>query len=129
MWTSMVGAVVLVVAATVPHDWQSHSHWARVAWLPFLTGLVRPADLLVNALLYLPLGLALQARTARDTRWQAALVAALLSVAMECSQVWSHDRFPTATDTVMNVAGCLLGVTVVRWHRASRAMTTGRTPS
>jgi hypothetical protein len=33
---------------------------------------------------------------------------------MELAQVWSHDRFPSATDVVMNVAGCILGAHLVR---------------
>jgi glycopeptide antibiotics resistance protein len=111
---AMTAGVALVVLATLPHDWQDHSHWARVAWWPFLTGIVRPADLLINVLLYVPLGVALQWRRPGNARWLALPVAALLSVSMELAQVWSHDRFPSATDVVMNVAGCILGAHLVR---------------
>lgn len=111
-------AAALTVLATLPYDWQSHSHWARVAWFPLFTGLVRPLDLVVNVLLYLPLGAAMQWRTDNDVRWRAVAACMLLSTTMEFSQVWSHDRFPSATDVLMNIAGGLLGAAGVRrWRR------------
>ena len=111
----------LIVVATLPLDWQSHAHWTRVAWLPFLSGLVRPADLLANAVLYVPLGITLQLRMPRDARWAALTIGAMLATSLELAQVWSHDRFPSATDVVMNVAGCVLGAVIVwRWRDRSR---------
>jgi hypothetical protein len=114
-------AVALVVAATLPHDWQDHSHWARVAWWPFVSGLVRPGDLIINVLLYVPLGVALQWRRPADARWLVFAIAALLSGSMELTQVWSHDRFPSATDVAMNIAGCSLGAHLVRRRRVTIA--------
>jgi hypothetical protein len=108
----------LVLLATFPGDWQNHSHWARVAWLPFLTGHVRAPDLIVNVLLYLPLGATLQWGTTRDARFIALAAGVLLSASMELAQVWSHNRFPSATDVVMNVGGCILGAYLARRHDA-----------
>ena len=50
------GALLLIAAATFPWDFQDHPHWYKVAWLPFVTGIVRPIDLLLNAALYFPIG-------------------------------------------------------------------------
>jgi uncharacterized membrane protein YdcZ (DUF606 family) len=123
-----MAGVALVVVATLPHDWQDHSHWARVNWWPFLTGVVRPRDLFLNVLLFVPLGIALQWRKPHDARRSALVVAALLSASMELTQVWSHDRFPSATDVVMNVAGCILGAHLLLRRRVE-SDTTARVTS
>ena len=98
----------LVLLATLPRDLQDHPHWQKVAWLPFSTP-VRPFDLLGNVLLYVPLGFALQAAASRDRRLVAMLAGGVLSIALEATQVWSHSRFPSATDVVMNVVGVAAG--------------------
>ena len=36
----------------------------------------------------------------------------LLSASLELAQVWSHVRFPSATDVVMNVAGSVAGALI-----------------
>lgn len=120
-WAAPAVAAAVIVLATLPHDWQAHSHWARVAWVPFLTGLVRVPDMLGNAVLYMPFGAALQWRQGRHARWPALVAGAMLSMAMELIQVWSHDRFPSATDVVMNIVGCGFGATIVWWWRSHHA--------
>jgi len=98
----------IIVAATLPWEFTNHAHWRRIVWVPF-TGIVRPLDLVGNALLYVPLGIALQWRTPCDARLSGILAAAVLSVSMETAQIWSHYRFPSATDVLMNVIGVLAG--------------------
>lgn len=107
-------ATILVALGTFPFDLQDHPHWYKVAWVPFATGIVRPHDIVVNAALYLPLGFSLQAGTARDRRLLVVLVSLALSTLLELTQVWSHWRFPSATDVTMNVAGALLGAAWAR---------------
>ena len=105
-------AVVVIVLATAPWDLRDHAHVYKVSWIPFLSGIVRPLDLLANFALYFPLGY-LFPRRGRAGRLAAACVAALsLSLLMETTQVWSHVRFPSATDLLMNVVGCATGAMI-----------------
>jgi hypothetical protein len=111
--TGILLAAAAVALATFPWEITDHAHWRRIVWVPF-AGILRPADLLVNGLLYVPLGLALQWRRSRDMRLIGAVIAAALSIAMETAQIWSHFRFPSATDVAMNVVGALAGVAWIR---------------
>ena len=113
-WVSPVGALILVIAVTFPWDLQGHPHWYKVAWVPFVTGILRAHDLLLNAALYFPLGFFLPIRPRlRRVVWATA-VALLSSAILELAQVWSHVRFPSATDVVMNVVGSLAGAALGR---------------
>jgi glycopeptide antibiotics resistance protein len=118
-------SAALIMLGTFPWDLQDHAHWNRVAWLPFATGIVRPLDLLVNLLIYLPLGYTLQAaRGPGDLRARVGATAFALSLLLEISQVWSHVRFPSATDVVMNVVGAVAGASM--WlARAARPVREG----
>ena len=80
--------------------------------MPFVTGIVRPVDMLGNAALYFPFGFFLPLRRSRGRLLIAGVLAALLSASLELSQVWSHWRFPSATDVTMNVAGSVAGALV-----------------
>ena len=112
--------VIAIAAATFPWDWQDHPHWGKVAWVPFSTGIVRPIDLLLNVALYFPLGFLLSSKSTRS-RFATALVAGLLlSTLLELTQVWSHLRFPSATDIVMNVLGSLIGAFGASWLEAAK---------
>jgi len=111
-WVYLFAALCVVIAVTFPWDLQDHPHWSKVAWLPFLTGIVRPHDLLINAALYLPIGFLLPARSRRGRVASAAGVALLVSGLLELTQVWSHVRFPSATDLAMNVFGSVAGAVV-----------------
>ena len=121
--------VALVIAVTVPWaSYRPHPHWDRVVWIPFRSAVIRPSDIADNVMLYVPLGWwwarRAPARLARPLGG-AIVTAFVLSVACEWSQVYSHGRFPSATDVSMNVLGAALGVIVVgRVRRApgTRAM-------
>jgi glycopeptide antibiotics resistance protein len=110
-------SIALIVTVTVP--WTSmvwHSHWARVRWVPF-TDIVRPGDVILNILLYVPLGASVAA--GRQRWWTrlltAGIVAAILSASIEALQAYSHMRFPSPTDFVNNVAGGLAGAAAASW--------------
>ena len=107
-----VATVVFIIAVTFPWDLQDHPHWQKVAWVPFLTGIVRPLDLLGNFALYFPFGFFLPLGPRRARPLAAAAMATLLSTSLEFSQVWSHWRFPSATDSVMNIMGSVAGALV-----------------
>ena len=102
-WLLWTGLILLL---TVPWDLQNHPHWYKVAWRPFV-GIVRPVDLLLNFVLYVPFGAWVPIR--RDRLLVVGLLAAILSGGCELSQVWSHWRFPSTTDLVMNTLGAVAG--------------------
>ena len=107
-------SVALIAAIIVPWgDLQDHSHWAKIGWIPFVSGPLRRRDILANVLLFMPLG----AGAALGFRGGVAAVAGLaltLSLTGETIQVYTHSRFPSATDVVCNVAGAVLGALAVR---------------
>jgi len=77
---------------------------------------ILPSDILMNALLFVPLGLALHRASARRT----AAMALALSFAIEFSQQWL-PRNPDLTDLVSNTSGALIGHYVARsWHAHSQ---------
>lgn len=103
----------LVIAACVVPWWgfQWHSHWSRVSWWPFVTGPLRLRDVAVNLLLYMPFGwfFVLGRPWARSRLIAAVGTGLLVSLFTELTQVYSHGRFPSATDVVMNTLGTLAG--------------------
>jgi glycopeptide antibiotics resistance protein len=103
---------VVAFAADWPWgDLQNHTHWDRVAWIPFVSPPVRPFDILQNLLLFAPFGCFVGLGAGRS-RWRGVLYAALLTLVIgfagEASQLYSHSRFPSATDLICNVVGAAL---------------------
>jgi glycopeptide antibiotics resistance protein len=115
----------LTLLAVIPWtDFQDHTHWSRVQWVPFITPPVRIIDVVGNILLYVPFGYwFIEASSRRDRLWRAAVCAAVLSVGTEWSQLYSHSRFPSFTDVTCNVLGAWSGAWCARWRarRASKA--------
>lgn len=111
-WIYFLVALLVIAAATLPFDVQDHPHWMKVAWVPFVSGVVRPIDLLMNAALYLPIGYVLPIASCRRRVATAAGIALLVSLGLEVSQVWSHQRFPSATDLIMNIFGSVAGAAI-----------------
>jgi glycopeptide antibiotics resistance protein len=108
-WFYHFATLAGVIILTFPWDLQDHPHWYKVSWLPFVTGIVRPYDLLINAALYFPLGFAIPTHSSRTRVIAAAGLAVVMSGLLEFAQVWSHTRFPSATDLLMNVMGSIAG--------------------
>lgn len=106
LWTAVI------LAAVVPWtDLQNHSHWSRVQWIPFVTPPVRVVDVALNVALYVPFGYLFQlARRVRRPSWRILACAAALSVVSEWTQLYSHSRFPSATDLMCNLGGACLGM-------------------
>jgi glycopeptide antibiotics resistance protein len=113
---------VLVIAGVVLpwSSFQPHSHWGRVVWLPFSTPPPLTArDVIVNVLLYVPFGFLYawpRPGSARVFLWSA-VWAASLSIATEWTQVFSHARFPSATDVLLNTIGSAMGVALAALTR------------
>lgn len=112
-------AVAVIAAAVVPWtDLQDHAHWEAIGWLPFMSWPVSAFDIVANIALFIPLGAAV-ARRSRTPLLVAMLFAAGLSLAGETLQLYSHTRFPSATDLVTNVGGALIGALLVRRSRTT----------
>ena len=120
-------SIAIALAADFPWgDFQGHTHWHSVGWIPFVSPPVRPADILQNLLLFLPLGFFAALRTTSTFKGlrNAAVWASPVSFLGEWSQLYSHSRFPSATDLSSNVIGAVLGASIA-WRvwsaRGSRA--------
>ena len=109
-------AVGVIVLAVVPWwSFRDHSHWEKVEWLPFTSPVFRLRDFVANVLLFVPLGMVVARRSASQRRVvNAAAIGAALSLIVELAQVYSHSRFPTATDVLANVLGAAVAATLVR---------------
>ena len=107
LWT------LLILAAVVPwRSYTDHVHWGRVQWVPFSTPPVKARDIVANILMYIPLGYLYTQQSGRGKVWRVIAYAALLSLATEVTQAFSHRRFPSAGDWICNVTGAFLGVTL-----------------
>ncbi len=119
-----VAALALVLLATTwpISDFQDHPHWFRVEWLPF-SQYQRPFDVVANVLLFVPFGAAAAAGATDRRRVRLVMYAGLaLALAVELSQVYTHNRVATTTDIITNTAGAWLGA---RWA-VGRARERGR---
>jgi glycopeptide antibiotics resistance protein len=126
--------VAAIIVVCVPFlDFHGHTHWAKVAWIPFVSPPIKTPDLLANVALYLPFGF-LWAQDAAAPRALRGIIlaAAVLSISVEFSQLFSHSRFPSSTDVVCNVIGAVAGLNLRRaWdvitpRASSQALFSGR---
>ncbi|GJQ27214.1 MAG: hypothetical protein HBSAPP02_22460 [Phycisphaerae bacterium] len=111
---------LVIVGVLVCTLWPMPYH-RRLPAASFLDGyrylswrLSNPRDMLNNLLLFIPVGASLWASTALVVRRGLALpiaatLGALLSVAIEWTQVFIPGRFPGVSDVCMNSIGCLAG--------------------
>jgi uncharacterized protein (TIGR03790 family) len=119
--------IAVALAADFPWgDFQGHTHWHNVGWIPFVSPPVRPGDIALNLLLFFPLGVfaARRVRAPAPALAQSALIAFVVSVIGEWTQLYSHTRFPSATDVACNVAGALLGTVLTVYARRTSAIRT-----
>lgn len=122
-WTVLI---VLIVAPWA--SYVGHVHWDRVQWIPF-----RPPpdstvrDAVANIALYVPFGLFGTDSLRRNRPGLILAFAGTLSFLTEFSQLYSHGRFPAATDLLTNLCGAVIGVGVA-WRLAAsgRGGGTGR---
>jgi glycopeptide antibiotics resistance protein len=94
--------------------WRGVSQHRRrpVNTVPFRAGSYRRSDLAMNFAYYVPMGL-----LGEVSGWPSratVVTAALLSALTEVLQVFSRDRYPSVTDVILNTAGALAGVTIIR---------------
>lgn len=121
-------SIAAVLAADLPWgDFHAHTHWGAVGWIPFVTPPVRAADILENIVLFLPLGFfaGLDARSLVSGLRRGAWLGLLVSLVGEWSQLYSHSRFPSATDVSSNLIGAVLGVALA-WFACSERIASKR---
>ena len=118
----LASALAICGAETMPwSNFQGHSHWARVCWIPFrdhqLPGFW--LDVCENVLLVVPFGFtAIHAkeRKTAGTALEIIVFAFVLMASGELFQVFCHNRFPTMTDVTSGTVGALIGVLIgQRW--------------
>jgi glycopeptide antibiotics resistance protein len=111
-------SILAALAADYPWgDFQGHTHWGNVRWIPFVTPPISAGDIAQNVLLFLPLGvfIGMRARFAVAACSLAGGVAVPVALLGEWTQVYSHSRFPSGTDAVSNVIGAVLGAALAAW--------------
>ena len=107
VWCMTIGVILL--ATTWPWtDFRTHTHWPKVEWIPFTHRLVA-RDLLLNVLLFVPLGFAARKAWPGVSPWWIVAAAAALSLTVETYQLFAHRRFPTTVDLIANTAGAWIG--------------------
>ena len=121
--SALIAAATLVLAVDFPWgDLQNHTHWNKAGWVPFVSPPVRAMDIALNLLLCAPLGLA-AAMFFRRRLTIATVCALSVSLIGEWTQLYSHARFPSATDVVCNVGGAMAAAmtatTVLRSRRTT----------
>ncbi len=100
---------VILLATTWPwSDFQGHTHWDKVEWVPFTHRLVA-RDLLLNLLVFVPVGFAARRGWPSVSPWWIVAAAAALSLTVETGQLFAHRRFPTSVDLLANTAGAWIG--------------------
>jgi hypothetical protein len=105
---AVIAAVAAILAATLwPEFGNEPGAWS---WC-VVCGDRGTADVLVNAVLFLPFGVALAAAAVSPLR--CGLGGALLSAAVECAQLYLPGRDPSLGDVVSNTVGSGLGVVLV----------------
>ena len=106
IWISLVVVVVLPWGTFEPH-----AHWERMEWIPFGSSRVDLPDVIGNILFYVPYGIVVARTATKRRRAIAAAVgsATVLSLVTEVTQIFSNERFPSATDVASNVIGAFIG--------------------
>ena len=84
--------------------------WDHVTWIPFTSRNDKPSDMIINALMFLPLGWTFKARRRGLAGTATVLLMALaVSISAESMQLYCARRDPSATDVATNTIGTLLG--------------------
>jgi len=110
-------AISLIALIVLPWgDFQDHTHWSKVGWIPFVSKPVRLRDIVANVLLFMPFGAAAALSARRAPLMAGALGGATLSLLSETAQLYSHTRFPSATDVIANTVGAAAAALLISRH-------------
>lgn len=105
LWVWWIGVVWLVSLPWLGRT--DHPQWHRVHWVPFTDPADRPRDLVANLLLFFPFGYSLAGTRRRPGVLAVAAIAVIVSASAEATQLFSTDRYPSATDVAAAVIGSL----------------------
>ena len=87
--------------------------WHRVHFVPLTDPADKPRDVVANVLLFVPFGYSAAGRRAKGSGFLFALgAAAAVSLSAEASQLFSTERYPSATDVAAAIVGSALGAGV-----------------
>ncbi len=126
-WSGFLAALAAVLAATLLpwSNFVGHSHWAQVQWIPFYGRRLDWFDIAANVALFVPLGYFAGGFFAVLSPGKKQLLVlagtTLLSTAAEFIQIYSHGRFPSATDVGCNIVGAALGLVISADHSSTSA--------
>ena len=132
-WRPLALCTGLILLVVLPWgSFQNHTHWSKVQWIPFVSPPIKMRDIAANLVLYAPWGY-FAARAMRPPSllrsfgetgsiWIVVALAAALSLATETSQLYSHSRFPSATDLTCNILGAFAGAMYERSRARSGTM-------
>jgi VanZ like protein len=117
-----------VVVGSMGYD--PEGHWHRVGWIPFVSRPIGLFDVVGNVVLFVPLGASIALHAGRSGIRRTAAVAFALSLFGEWSQIYSHYRYPTTQDILLNVIGAVIAAWGVdylrRWKRELEARGAGQ---
>lgn len=84
--------------------------WDHVTWVPFTSRTDKASDMIVNTLMFLPLGWTFKTKRRGLAGTATVLMMALtVSIGAESMQLYCAKRDPSMTDVTMNTIGTLLG--------------------
>lgn len=113
--------LMIVIVTLAPFQFAAASgHGFEFAW--------QPRDLVLNVVLFVPIGFTFQLGRARDTAaaWgRAAVFGGAISLLIELAQFFEPGRFPSVADIATNTVGAALGALVAA--RATRAVAGAQT--
>ncbi len=114
----LLAACALILVVDYPWgDLRDHAHWTEVGRVPFISPPIERGDIVGNLLLGVPAGLS-ASFVFQHAVIGAALVTLPVSLAGEAIQIYSHERFPSATDLVCNVVGAMAAALAgTAWRR------------
>jgi glycopeptide antibiotics resistance protein len=103
--------IPLVCAISAPWvGFTRQPQWGRVHLIPFTDPADDVKDLLANVLLFVPFGYSAAGRRGRGSGFAFAVAAAAaVSILAESTQLFSTQRYPSATDVSAAVAGSAIG--------------------
>ena len=108
-------ACVLFVISLPWSRFDGTLHWGNIHWIPFAYLSFHPSDVFetaANVLAFIPIGYLMVRSFPPATNrplWFAFLLGLSCSTGMEFYQLLCHDRVPSTTDVLTNVAGTVLG--------------------
>jgi glycopeptide antibiotics resistance protein len=126
-FSGLLASIAAILAATLLpwSNFVGHAHWAQVQWVPFDGHRLDWFDIAANVGLFVPFGYfagGFLSAVLPEKKTLLVLVAAtLLSTSAEFLQIYSHSRFPSATDICCNLLGAALGLMLAAGRSSDNA--------